>query len=590
MAKKKKKANKGKSKGAAKKVNTKVKVKKTGTSKKKTQVKSAPKKGPRKVSKKVTKEAKKKIISIHTLKNRLASTLLILGAVLVMVFIANFLVQRILSPVQIAEILPEENTTLMMEFDLTKALGDGGELKEITNKEGLDLDSFVTLVEESLDAEFETEIKPWLGYKHGYALLETEDEEGVNSYEHVIFVQSIDRDATLEFLQAFQLESQKDNLVTEKYNNYSIYSFEVGQNVNFMIFDKYFVFARSDRALKTIVDVHMGEVEALAKSGEFLKVRNNLKRDIGFVYYVPPRLFEYYIGENPTSSSSIIQPVISLFDSQGHSLFLDDNALIVQTYMNFTTDGGAGKKLSNLSSHYKGDLLDVMPENYEYFWGSRNLSQMITDLGGVLNSLHPSSFNIFEGILNAKKEQYFGYEVDLRDDVYRVFEGEFALALYSEPDYINYLFIAEDQDPDHMAKLQALYLEQMKQRGYMVLPEETSEEGEVAPETELEISVFPYDAHTNVYTTTRDGVLLLSTDRKLIVAAVDNLTESSSNKNKAKINSYLKDFDEVNIMSPAFMGELLGGKVASFLNNFTSVQAAKKIFLDGVAIVHVFEF
>ena len=205
-----------------------------------------------------------------------------------------------------------------------------------------------------------------------------------------------------------------------------------------------------------------------------------------------------------------------------------------------------------------------------------------------MNQLHPSSFNILEGVLNAKKEQYFGYEVDLREDIYKVFENEFALALYSEPDHIDYLFVADNQDPDRMVKLQAYYMAAMRENGYRILEEKAPiEEGDSKSD---QISVFPFDGRTNMYTTMYKDIFVMSTSRALTEDALTHIDEGGLPSSDFTINSYLKDFDELNIASPAFMGELLGEKWGEYLSNFTRIKAAKSIFPSGMALVHVFEF
>jgi|GEM_PF-5620258 len=595
MAKSKNKSKKKKKVHAAKKGHGKVDVKSVEAAPKKEQkrktskkahAKDAPKKST-KSDKKVEQGSKtpaKKISLLTNIKNKFASLLLIITGLLAVVFVGIFFVQKALQPVKLAKLLPHENTVMMAEFDLLELLGDVDGAQKLAN-DGPVADLILS-VEDALAVDFTESIKPWLGVKHGYALLNIENEDGSSTYEHVVFVQSINRDATMKFLSGFKLESHQDSLESMQYKNYPLYSFSVGQNVHFLVLDRYFVFGESKEALKQIVDVYTGEVEELAHQKEFLKVKNNVKKDIGFVYYIPARLFDYYTGDQLTSSSSLIRPVLSLFDSQGHSIILEEDSLVVQTYMNFSTGGANEELLSQLNAHYNAELLAYMPADFEYFWGSQNLAQVVSDFGVVLNKLHPSSFNILEGVLNAKKEQYFGYEIDLREDIYEVFENEFALALYAEPDHIDYLFIAQNQNEERIGRLQAVYLETMTEQGYAVLADEDEVE-DVEVSTDEEITAFPFDARTNMYTAMYEGNLLMSTDRTLIESV---LSSGQHDTDDLRIHSYLKDFDELNIMSPAFMGELLGEKALKYLDNFTRIQAAKSIFLDGMALVHVFEF
>lgn len=522
-----------------------------------------------------------------SLKNKFASLLLILLGLLAVLFIGAFFVKKILEPLDIADVLPADETVMMASFDGFELVRRKGEVDLLMAGKRLPIDDFVNILEEALNADYEKEIAPWIGYKHGYALLNLKDENGVESYEHALFVQSVDKSATLDFLEGFQLGSLKDSISEEKYKNYSIYSFAVGQNVNFLLMDKYFVFAASAKVLKKIVDVSTGEVPALSGNIDYLTIRNNLKKGTVFVYYVPAELFDYYMNE-PISSIAFIRPALSLFTGVGHSGILGDNAIIVQTYMNFNTALGT-ERLPRLDTHYKGDLLELMPADFEYFWGSRNLSKVVAESGAVLNQLHPSSFNIMEGVLNAKKEQYFGYSPDLREDIYKVFENEFALGLYSRPDHIDYLFIAENQNQDHIYKLQAYYMATMQERGFKVLEEDAAvEEGDSKSD---QISVFPFDVWTNIYTALHKDIFVMSTDISLVEDTLTRIDENGEAGNKElAINSYLKDFDEVNIASPAFMGALLGEKWDRYLSGFTEIQAAKSIFLSGITLVHVFEF
>ncbi|MDP4007827.1 MAG: DUF3352 domain-containing protein [Candidatus Peregrinibacteria bacterium] len=524
---------------------------------------------------------------LGNLKNKFAALLLILLGLMSVVFIGAFFVKKAFEPLDIANVLPFDETVAMASLDGLSLVKDRSAIDSLADGSSFGINDLTSVIEEALDANFETDIKPWLGFKHGYALLQMTDENGVDKYEHVLFIQSINKKATLDFLGKFQLESLKDGLTSEKYNNYSIYSFAVGQNVSFLLLDKYFVFARDAQALKKIVDVRIGEADALISHDEFLAVRNNLKKDIGFVYYIPVKLFDYYMGEELSSGSALIRPILSLFQSQGHSMILNDKALIVQTYMNFDT-AQSEERLPKLTSHYDGDLLRVMPPHFEYFWGSRDLSRVIAEFGVVLNQLHPSSFNVLEGVLNAKKEQYFGYEVDLREDIYKVFENEFALGLYAGPDHIDYLFVADEQDPDRIAKLQAYYMAAMQENGYRILEEGAPlNEGNSKSD---QISVFPFDGRTNMYATMHKDIFVMGTSRELIEETLTHIDEGGLPSSDFTISSYLKDFDEINIASPALMGELLGEKWSKYLNNFTRIKAAKSIFPSGMALVHVFEF
>lgn len=510
-------------------------------------------------------------------KNRLASLLLIGLGLLTVLFIGVFFVKKMLEPLDIADVLPADATVMIANFDSFA----------LSAEKKLPVDGFINLIEEALNADFEKDIKPWIGYKHGYALLKIKAADGVDKYEHVLFVQSVDKPATLEFLSGFQLGSLKDSMVEEKYKNHSIYSFAVGQNVSFLLLDKYFVFARSGEILKKIVDVKTGEMDALSENADYLTVRNNLKNGPIFAYYVPSELFDYYVSE-PTSGMSFVKPVLSLFTGAGHSGILDDDAFIVQTYLNFNTNLSS-ERLPELDMHYAGDLLPLMPPDFEYFWGSRDLSKIVTEFGEVLNQLHPSSFNILEGILNAKKEQYFGYEPDLREDIYKVFENEFALGLYSRPDHIDYLFITDSQDQDRIYKLQAYYMAAMHDRGFEIL--EQRAEGEEGGSKSDQISVFPFDGRTNMYTAMHKDIFVMSTDISLVEDTLTRIDENGGGESKElAIHSYLKDFDEVNIASPAFLSALLGEKWENYLSGFTEIQAAKSIFPSGMALVHVFEF
>lgn len=514
------------------------------------------------------------------LKNKFASLLLILLGLLAVVFIGAFFIKKTMEPLDISRVLPKEYTVAMASLN-------GNGMDALSRIDEATVESLRQIIEEALNADFEKDIKPWLGDKHGYALLKIEGEKNIDEYAHVLFIESIDRWRTLDFLGKFQLGSLKDGLTEEKYKNYSIYSFTVGQNVSFMPLDKYFVFARNTDVLEKIIDVKTGDTESLNDDENFISVRNNLKKDIGFAYYVPAKLFDYYIGEEMTSVGALIRPVLSLFAGQGHSFILNDNALIVQTYIHFNA-GQSGVKLPEQTSHYKGNLLNIIPPHYEYFWGSRDLSKVVEEFGAVLNQLHPSSFNILEGVLNAKKEQYFGYEIDLREDIYKVFENEFALGLYSEPDHIDYLFVAERQSQDHIGKLQGYYMAKAQERGYKILEENVpAEEGSSKSD---QISVFPFDGRTNMYTAMHKNIFIMSTSIALIEDTLTHIDEGGIDREELVINSYLKDFDEVNIASPAFMGALLGEKWNRYLSNFTRIQAAKSIFGSGIALVHVFEF
>ncbi len=527
-----------------------------------------------------------------SLKNKLASLCLIALALLVIVFLGIFFWAKLMEPARVETLLPKDATVFFAQLNLGSPWSRSAANKKIENflaQDVIDLESMKDTIEGLLGVDFNTDIAPWLGFSNAYAYMQLPASEGVN-YAHLFFIQSTDKERTMETLRKLKLASQKDAIEEGEYEGYRYYYFSVGQNIYFMLWDDYFVFAQSVDALKILVDVRSGKMEALADDEAFIKVRNNLTRGVGFVYENPVLLLDAFTKGDANPWLSLMRPVVQMFSVGGHSLILEENALTAQSYFNFVNQRD-GKTLPKLKEPYRMKLLEEVPADFEYFWGSRDISKMLNDFGVVLKELHPSSFNILEGAINAKKEEYFGYEVDLRNDIYPLFANEFALAMYAKPDRVDYLFIAEKQNAEHIAKLQAYYLAHMTEKGYEVI----AQEGETASlplsgTGSAVLATFPFSGRANMYTAMKGELFVAGTDRARVLQVAGGDGEASVSREGIRPAVTIKSFDEINIMSPAFMAELLPESIGKYLRGFSRIQASKSIFPDGISVVHVFEF
>lgn len=512
---------------------------------------------------------------IDICKNRIASLTLFLGATFVLFILLMLVWIKLTESKSLANYLPLEKTVFVAEFSFTPFNGGISNFKKFVSSGVYDFDKLDGIVSNFFGVEFDQDLYKWLGFAGGYALV---DNDG--GYSPVLFLESVDFDATIEFLEGLTLESQKDSLKEEVYNGYKFYGYAIGQNFYFINFDDYFVFASKKELIHQLIDVRSGNDISLKKNDSFAFLRTHLNKSQGFVYYDFNRIVDVFSEKVNPEYKELFNSLALMWNAGGHSIAFAENEVILQSYFDFKGKDGAqlvrGKRRS-----YSGDLLSKLPNNPDFVWGSVDASKTIYDFGYMLEALHPSAYDLLEGYFNALKEDHFGYEVDLREDIYPVFENEFALGLYAKADHIDYLFVADDQDQNHISKLQGYYLSTALDSGYTMVDSDNTEG----------FSVFPYNGLANWYTKMVDDVFVAGTDLGLVKTVAENLL--SGNETLVDIGApekYLKNFEEINLMNTAFLYELLPENIGKWLVGFKRISGAKTVFDDGVASVHVFEF
>jgi hypothetical protein len=328
--------------------------------------------------------------------------------------------------------------------------------------------------------------------------------------------------------------------------------------------------------------------------------------------YLNPKL---YLSQEASRSDLLMNPLSFAMDHAAFALRQKPEG------MQFNGLASLNKDLLSLASSGQDRLRfsyeltnQLSEEEAAIYMGGKNLSDEWQNTLKTLANMNPAYGILLESLLRAQVAQLFGDEVSLRDDLYPLFEGEYALSVGSEKKIPTYLLILSHQDEEFVGiKLEKL----MKGFAFLssrlapkleivTLPDGTESRelvagGATGEETEEDYQGYGVhclqtteDAPGGFCYTVGPDWLALSNSRNQLLKTIDLQTSPESSLAQSplfrgSVKQLSKVTDEITYVQPNKLMEILEKypKMAlakPYLSHFSAATWVKRMFDDGVSV------
>lgn len=339
--------------------------------------------------------------------NFLVVFLLVLGGLALIFFLGKFIYSNFVPNSNLAEHLPAEETVAYLELEDV-------ELPEKLNSQGAQ-----EKLLEALHQYFQFDLKPALeGFGTGkvaYALMDVEGEAN----KPILFVEAKSKSAAQDYFKSLMLESETlESSEDEK----EIFTFSQGQPYYFRFFDRFVALSSESEVLEKLSETGN---QFLSQNANYQKTINNLPRDAWMIGYLNVSKLQL---EELSGLKNILEPLKPAVHNFGIAVRKNEDGFHFNTFLNVNKDLlPAGTPEEGTFTH---ELTDFLPaDNIALYVGGRNLAEEWQSTLETISNLNPSYGLILEGLLRAQTDKAFGAEVDLRNDLYPLFEEEYALML-----------------------------------------------------------------------------------------------------------------------------------------------------------------
>lgn len=549
---------------------------------------------------------------------RIVGLIIGLVAVFLLVFVAFQVVSRFFRPQDIASMLPKDGVISMVQINTNSHHEQVQRFYEALNKyEKYNVDSIKLLLGEVFQADFDKQINPWIGRQAGFAFVENSDLKG--QADLLLFFEVTEKEKALDFLKSRGLQSQEDYLLTNNYNGAEIYRYALSQTYNFVFIKKYLVVANNESILQTVIDASKNRKNQLVSNEAYGKVNQNLPiNNLGFGYVDMQKLIEFLKNNEGFMSEKgrellAFEPFLKLYRSVGFTTVMEGGNLAVQTFTFLNEDYIAGREFIKFDNKFRANLLEYATEDIVFYAGGLDLRKQIERYSDLMSAGGEVSYLIFEGMLNAQKNEYLGQEIDLNSDIYPLLQGEYALVVNKNDNHESVSVFLELADPVRdRDKIESIF-DSFVRKSSILAPRVVSvelEDGttmeeiqtfpeEISRSTEnykgYEINVLTIGTKTwGIYYLILDDILMISTQKDQIHSSIDLFAGSEkSAKNGAifreSISTVLRTTDEVLYFDmPYLLGkmEIPAETFAGYLEPFKSASFGTNYFKDGISSIN----
>lgn len=551
------------------------------------------------------------------------SVILMAVSIFFLAVIAIFLQNKFFRPQSIAEFLPSNATVALLDINIDKNTKQVKNFLQLLHKHPIyQPENLISLIGTVLPADYMNNFSPWLGRSIGVALIKPPASH--ESLKTVFLVETKSSQKTLEFIKEHMLTAGGDEIVRESYKNFDIAGFKSGQNFHFLFIKNYLMLSESADILKQIIDNQSNVSDKLTNNTVYQKIINNLPRGaLMSGYFNIDKLFEYamknsYLQNLKTKDILALRPFIKIFQADGFVISSNDRNFNIQRFTSI--DRGALNNLNYLtySDQYKAKLLKFSNENPSLLVGGHNLYKEIQRVQEIFTASAKVPNIIFDGLLEAQKQKYFGKEISLRTDVYPLLKNEYLLAIeegVNEGNQIATLFLELDKVDNDVSRFEKIVNAFVKTEAIfsprvheIILPDGTKGEeiiasSETITKTTLNYENFnittlqPGNLKWNINYAVIDKILIISNDLGKIKIAIDDKNQKSTvgfttNKYFQKsIKPLLWSADEFFHFKVDALLKMLGWNENSLIKAYTepfkNVSATKNFFDDGISTIYL---
>lgn len=562
-------------------------------------------------------------------KQKIKGGVLTLIGLFALTFIGLFLFGKFFRPQALAEFLPLQETVAVLEVntdgasDQIKQYFDTVKNYPVYQKSGLE-----SLIGTLINVDFKNDVESWLGRKVGVALIQFQSAEAgaENSmvFNPVIFIESRNHELTLEKIKNRAMQESKLDLVYGEYKGFKLYSYTTSGRFHFMFINNYLVLAKDEETLKFIID-QFSNGKKLSEDESYIKVVNNLpQNNVAFGYMNFEKFFEAMLQNDPKFVAEkgqdymALKPFISLFKANGVVLMAEKGKFVAQEYTLMDKEKLGDQEFITFSEKYNGKLLALANPDPVMLAGGHDVVKEIKRLQELFKAGTKTSSLIFEGILEAQKEQYLGKDISLKDDIYPLLEGEYLVTVeksFEEP--VITLFLEMKNTNEDSVRLEKLVTAFVQTSGIftpkindVTLPDGTKGKEIIAsPETIQRFdesfdginitSLQVGNTGVTLYYTTVSQNLVISTSheniKNVIMRSNDKLDENftSAPFYQSNIKQSIQNADEMFTMKVGALSALMGltqnEALKPYVLPFGGMTVTKNYFADGISSIYQFE-
>ena len=331
--------------------------------------------------------------------------LLVIGGVAIIGLAIFFIYSRILPQSDLAEHLPADQTVAVVEWeDMTLPAKLQAKVKDET---------VMTFVKTLLDFDLKPAVNAFGTGKVAYVLLDVQGEQN----KPVLLIQAHSKTEALAYFKTLKLEGE--DLDKED----AIYTFTQGQPYSFKFLDRYVAISTDRKVLEGLED---NPKIPLSNDEAYLKTITSLPRNKWISGYA--NVEKLSLTGNP-AIENVIEPLKYAANNFAFTVQKETDGLKFNTFLNVKKDL-LSLESQNKAQKFTQSLIKNLPAKAAgvYFGGS-NLAEEWENTLQSISNLNPSYGIILEGLLRAQTNKLFGSNVDLQNDLYPLFEGEYAFEM-----------------------------------------------------------------------------------------------------------------------------------------------------------------
>jgi len=552
-------------------------------------------------------------------KRRIVGLFIGLIGVFLLLFVIFYTVSRVFRPDDFAIMLPKDSTIALMQINVNPRHEQVQRFYNSLNKfEVYHPNSIQNMLNERLDLDFEQDVEPWLNRQVGFALLEKDQPEG--QFDIVFFVETRDKGETKRFLESRGLQSKEDYLIADEYNGNEIYRYALSQTFNFAFINNYLVVGDNDAVIKTIIDADSNSDMRLIEKPEYQKVSQNLPiTTLAFGYVDIEKLITFLKTNDQFMSEKgrellAFEPFLRIYKSYGFTAIMENNSVAMQTFNLLDGNYLEGRDFINFDTKFRAHFLELVPQDVKLYAGGLNLRKQFQRYSEIFSVGGEVSYLIFEGALRAVKNDYFGEEINLEEDLYPLMQSEYLIAVTGEGDAQATTIILGLKDPLRDKDIIEVIAESFIRKSALLSPkvvEVELEDGTVSKEIqtvpeEITKSEEEYRGYTinvlnignqnwGVYYIIIDDKLIITTKLDSMKKSIDLFIDAStsfkvSDISRENIQPVIRTSDEVLFFNMNYVFESIITEKPEWLDEYVEpfkyLSLGKNYFKDGISTIN----
>jgi hypothetical protein len=346
-------------------------------------------------------------------KNKFLASMIGLGGILTIIFVF-YIIWFLSFQKSVASFLPDDKTAAYIEFR------DFSLPPKMEKDEKLFLENFQLIFKKLFNADLNFPENP-ADNRFGVALIENID----GKTTPVVFMQTKSRSKTVDFFK--QLALPGEELVKSGTIRMPIYSYPQSRPLVFAFMGPYTFITDSVSPIEIIRETYSGERPALSAQKDYQKSLANLPRQDWIKGYAN---FQSLNFRGNAIADNIIEPLKNVINHIAISVRKNPTGFHFNIFTNVMPGLLSLKENGQDKTRFAYKLTDyISAKDLALYIGGANLSREWQNTLDTISNLNPAYGIILESIIRAQISKVFGDTVDLRNDFYPLFEGEYALAV-----------------------------------------------------------------------------------------------------------------------------------------------------------------